>query len=104
MDDNTNQAVAEEEFPKDYVKLADETILDCSAGYDGDVTLWVWTNDGLKMNFAQALAIFSDTTKTTHIETYHRESLIGSYDGFTRLYTIRQNESGKIDIGLRKAT
>lgn len=89
-------------LPKDWIKLADGTVVTCGAGHDDERTVWVWLDENSGMTMVQAFATFSDETKTSRIESYYRNNLLATWEGYTRLFDIKQNDNGVINIGLRK--
>lgn len=90
------------ELPRDWIRLADGSTILCGAGHDDDRTLWVWLDEESGIGLAEAFSIFTNPEKTSHIERYYRENLLGSWDGYINLYDIKQNAQNKIDVGLRK--
>lgn len=88
--------------PKDWIQLADDTVVICGSGHDDDRTVWVWLNEDSGMTMAQAFVTFSDETKTSRIKSYFRDNLLATWEGYTRLFDIKQNDNGIINVGLRK--
>jgi gentisate 1,2-dioxygenase len=59
-----------------------------------DGVLWI---DGLDMTLAEAVALFSDTAKTSHIVAYDSVE----HDGYTQLIHLSLSE-GLVKVALRK--
>lgn len=101
----TEPEVVEEdapELPRDWIKLADGTVLKCGAGQINTNTVWILIDDEANVSFIEAFTIFGDPLKTSHIERYFKDKLLDSWDGYTRLYDVKQNDRGRIFVGLRK--
>lgn len=83
------------------VTLKDGTILN-GRGALNDITddLFIWPED--VMSFVDATMIFSDANKTNHIRIDYSKIEYNEYDGYTRLYGITSDPTGKLTIRLRK--
>lgn len=98
-----NKIVKENGGFRDWIKLADGTVLECGAGHDDDRTLWIWIDHNSAASDLQtAFTTFTDPSKTSHIEKYYRDNMTHSWDGYTRVFAIRQRDNGDLDIGLRR--
>lgn len=82
------------------VTLADGTVLN---GYAGRSSLsgeiWVWLDEGTSM--VTAFGLFSDPEKTATIRTDLTEDTSETYEGYTTMSLIREDE-GKVTIRMRK--
>lgn len=92
-----------EEKPYRYTELADGTILNANAGFDGDSSVWIWMldPDDPHNNMMQALLLFGDEEKTRQIKM-HIGDRVDTYEGFTNLTAVQLETNGLVNIRLRK--
>lgn len=78
---------------RELVTLADGTILEAGAAYDGQVSVWIWETEPGTKTPAEYLAIFLDPAKTVRI-TWQLGSSTAEWTGFTRFAAIQIDGSG----------
>ena len=72
------------------------------AGDDGDRTLWIWIKEPITM--MTIAAVFSEAENIREVEYLIGDSVAGSWEGFTEMYSLKRYPNGNADIGLRKPT
>lgn len=84
--------------------MNDGTVIKNADTFRAVVGLWVHIRSGFSIN--DAFVLFSDPAKTSRIvtdkvEPYKPDEPI-TYEGFTNLFSIRQDDDGEIVIGLKE--
>lgn len=78
------------------LQLADNTIYQVTrCGESSNNNLWI---DGLDMTLVEAVAIFSDPTKSSHIVAYGNVE----HDGYTKLIHVSLSNEELIKVALKK--
>lgn len=91
---------ADSVLQKSTVTLCDGTVLD---GYAQRPTIadeiWIFPQDE-KLNLIELVQMFSDSEKTSRIETFTPPDSRAVYEGYTHLMTINSNLDGTFTIRL----
>lgn len=85
------------------LKLNDGTVIQNAETIQAVVGLWIHIRSGLTIQ--SAFSLFTDPEKTSRITTDKAEPYKPDdpivYDGYTNLFSIRQEDDGGIVIGLK---
>ena len=86
------------------ITLNDKTVISNVETIQAVVGLWIHIYG--EMTISEAFTLFSDSSKTTRIESDktdpHRPTDITVYEGYTKLFMLKQEEDGEIVIGLHE--
>lgn len=83
------------------VTLADGTQLRMEAGYDADVSLWMWEQEAGTYSPGVLLALFLDPEKTAEI-TWNSGTESETWTGFTDFASIERDRAGVLRVRMRK--
>lgn len=91
-------------YPDPYVQTIEfadgETLHGHAALNTSEDDLWVWIDEAISMG--KACLIFEDQTKTQIIISHTTEMETLTFEGYTRLNTIRTDAAGKVSVRMKK--
>ena len=83
------------------ITLGDGTQLQMEAGYDADVSLWMWEQEAGTYSPGELLEMMLDEEKTREI-TWRNGTETETWTGFTEFASIQRDRAGVLRVRMRK--